>query len=342
MLCPVPHMERGVGYLAVHDASLTTHAGVQLGTLPSVELLGGLEELPPSHEASHGAETGVLQPQASVSQALAGASTLVVPESTAVKASAWVSLGAGLPAIPRRMLDMALAGEYVDFAELPPARGKARSVPQSLEGQILIVQASDFMQSRKVIPDLATWVQCFALYAAAVTSKHPARWSDLMAYMSNIAKASQQFVWPSWVVYDQNFRQEAANTPGMTWAKVDPSIYAQCFTGMAASSEGWCRQCHSIEHPLDRCPDAPPWDPVPHQGQSKGASIRKRPWPVLPSTSTKRATPSGPSDLSAQYGHTLPGASMFRELSSTSLPVLLTVLQSKATSLNRAMPTSPS
>jgi len=68
MLCPVPHMGRGVGYLAVHDASLTTHAGVQLGTLPSVELLGGLEELPPSHEASHGAETGVLQPQASVSQ----------------------------------------------------------------------------------------------------------------------------------------------------------------------------------------------------------------------------------------------------------------------------------
>jgi len=155
-------MGRGVGYLAVYDASLTTHAGVQLGTLPSVELLGGLEELPPSHEASHGAETGVLQPQTSVSQALAGASTLVVPESTAVKASALVSLGAGLPAIPRKMLDKALAGEYVDFAELPPARGKARSVPQSLEGQILIVQASDFMQSRKVIPDLATWVQCFA------------------------------------------------------------------------------------------------------------------------------------------------------------------------------------
>ena len=125
---------------------------------------------------------------------------------------------------------------------------------------------------------------------------HPARWSDHTAYMSNITKA-QKFVWPSWVVYDQNFRQEAANTPGMTWAKVDPSIYAQCFTGMAANAEGWCRQCHSIEHPSDRCPDAPPWDPVPHQGQSKGASIRKRPWPVLPSTSTKRATPSGPSDF---------------------------------------------
>ena len=40
-----------------------------------------------------------------------------------------------------------------------------------------------------------------------------------------------------------------------------------------------------------------------------------------------------------QYGHILPGASM--ELLST-LPVLLTVLQSKATSLNRAMRTPPS
>ena len=248
-------------------------------------------------ETSHGGESSVLQPHSSMSQALASTNPLISPESAAVKASALVPMGAVLPAISKRMLNKILAGEYVDFTELPPARGKARSVPQSLEGQILIVQSSDLMQARQVIPDLATWVQCFALYAAAIASKHPARQPDLMAYMCTIAKASQKFVWPSWVVYDQNFRQEAANTPGMPWAKVDPSIYAQCFTGMAANPEGWCKRCQSIEHPSDRCPDAPPLDVMPPPGQSRGASVRKRPWQAPITPAPKRATPSGPLDF---------------------------------------------
>ena len=67
-------------------------------------------------------------------------------------------------------------------------------------------------------------------------------------------------------------------TRGMPWAKVEPSIYTQCFTGMAANPEGWCKRCQSIEHPSDRCPDAPPLDVVPLPGQSRGASVHKRPW----------------------------------------------------------------
>ena len=122
-----------------------------------------------------------------------------------------------------------------------------------------------------------------------------------MANMSTIVKVNQKFVWPSWVVYDQNFRQEVANMLGMTWAKVNPSIYLQYFINMAANTEGWCKQCQSIEHPSDRCPDAPPLDPVPHQGQSRGASVCKRPWPVLPSPSPKRATLSGPSDFCIKF-----------------------------------------
>ena len=122
-----------------------------------------------------------------------------------------------------------------------------------------------------------------------------------MANMSTIVKVNQKFVWPSWVVYDQNFRQEVANMLGMTWAKVNPSIYLQYFISMAANTEGWCKQCQSIKHPSDRCPDAPPLDPVPHQGQSRGASVCKRPWPVLPSPSPKRATLSGPSDFCIMF-----------------------------------------
>ena len=97
-------------------------------------------------------------------------------------------------------------------------------------------------------------MQCYAIFTAVIASKNPARLPDLMAYMIIIAKASQKFAWPSWVVYDQNFRQEAACSTSTQWARVDPSIYTQCFTGMAIGAEGWCKVCQSIEHSSENCP----------------------------------------------------------------------------------------
>ena len=58
----------------------------------------------------------------------------------------------------------------------------------------------------------------------------------------------------SWIVYDQNFRQEVADMQNKQWAKVDPSIYAQCFTGMALRAEAWCRYCHVFDHTSENCP----------------------------------------------------------------------------------------
>ena len=177
-------------------------------------------------------------------------------------ATAMVPAGTGLAALPKKLVDKMVAGEYVDFAELPPAKGKARAVPQALEGQVLVVQAADLMQSRKIIPDLATWVQCYALYVAAIAPHKPERVPELMAYQGAIAKASLKYKWPSWIVYDQNFRQEVANNPSQSWARVDPSMYAQCFTGQAISPDNWCARCQCLDHTSAQCPFKPqkrPW-----------------------------------------------------------------------------------
>ena len=101
---------------------------------------------------------------------------------------AMVITGTGLPALPKKLVNKILANEYMDFAELPPAKGKARNVPQSLEGKVLVVQAADMMNARKIIPDLATWVQCFNLYVATLASHQPHRIGELMAYESIIAR----------------------------------------------------------------------------------------------------------------------------------------------------------
>lgn len=168
-----------------------------------------------------------------------------------------VPAGTGLSALPKKMVEKIWAEEYVDFNDLPPAKGKGRSITHALDGQVVVVQAADLVQNRKIIPDLATWCQCYSLFIAVVTQKKPERVPELMAYLSTIAKASLNYRWPSWIIYDQNFRQEAAGNPTQSWAKVDASLYAQCFTGQAARAENWCSRCQCLEHATLQCPYRP-------------------------------------------------------------------------------------
>ena len=134
---------------------------------------------------------------------------------------------------------------------------------------MIVVPAKDLLQTKKLIPDLSTWMQCFALYVAVLAPHQPERVGDLMVYMTIIAKASKKYKWPSWVVYDLNFRQEAASNPSQSWSKVDPSMYSQCFLGMARSPEGWYQQCQSLDHTTGNCP-------------SQRSLPRKRPWQPSP------------------------------------------------------------
>ena len=45
-----------------------------------------------------------------------------------------VPVGAGFQTLPKRLIDRIRASEYIDFAELPPAKGKSRTVSQAMEG----------------------------------------------------------------------------------------------------------------------------------------------------------------------------------------------------------------
>ena len=79
-----------------------------------------------------------------------------------------------------------------------------------------------------------------------------------MSYTALIAKLSLKFKWPAWVIYDNAFHQEAADTGNTDWSKVDPILHTQCFHGMALRQEGWCSLCHSIAHLKESYPLRPP------------------------------------------------------------------------------------
>ena len=84
-----------------------------------------------------------------------------------------------------------------------------------------------------------------------------------MRYQFDKAKYSRKYKWPSWVIFDMNFRQEAACRPNLSWAEAaghrESKIYSQCFTGMSKDPrESWCRTCQSLDHSTSLCPMMPP------------------------------------------------------------------------------------
>ena len=103
-----------------------------------------------------------------------------------------LSLGHGLPSVSKKVAARILAGEYIDFAELLPARGKVKSLPAP-DGSVIIVQAQDLLQQKRLIPDTAMWIQCFAIYVSVVCSQSPEHLNNMLGYMCHIVRASHRF-----------------------------------------------------------------------------------------------------------------------------------------------------
>ncbi len=108
-----------------------------------------------------------------------------------------------------------LSGAFLNFSELPPAKGFSRPVLSLLQrhrATFVVANASELADSTRVVPDFNTWVQCFAIYAAVLIAKSPERAPFLLSYTSTLAQFSKRYRFPSWLLYDRKFRGEAAES----------------------------------------------------------------------------------------------------------------------------------
>ena len=210
--------------------------------------------------------------------------TLVTSQSMSSSAApiSTVATAPGLPLLAKKLAESILAENYVDFVELSSAKGCCKLL-QSTERQLVLIHAADLLQSEQLIPDLPTWFQCFDIFAAVVTSCHPERTASLMAYLAAINKASTQYKWLSWVVYDLTYCQNAADTGQTDWSRIDPGLYAECFNNMAISAEGWCTHCYSTEHILDNCILHPLAKRRPQSSAAAPPTKRQEPVPICKS-----------------------------------------------------------
>ena len=160
--------------------------------------------------------------------------------------------GPGLPLIPRRVAEQMKRNKYGDFAELPPAKGKGNLPAHGLEGQVVVVQAADLVRSRRIISDLATWLQCYASSEGDTSTSEYPRADGLSGRyrkgQQKVQVAIMDCVRPK---LSSGGSRKPKPVVGESGAKpVCPMFYG-------AGSEGWCTTCQGVDHSTADCPFQP-------------------------------------------------------------------------------------
>ena len=96
----------------------------------------------------------------------------------------------------KKLIDKIHSGQYVDFTEFPPTKGRVRT--PLYNGQLLLVQMEDVASSKKLIPDFPTWAQCFTIFTAVLSAHNPTLLPDLITYLTDTATHAKRFRWSCW------------------------------------------------------------------------------------------------------------------------------------------------
>jgi hypothetical protein len=152
--------------------------------------------IPPDEGSDKGSDKGLDKVALSVANWLKGIDNT---DETA-KAPA-VQLGDGLPPIPAKMAAKILNGQFVEMADLLPEAWSVRKGDES-SGR----------KGAKKLEDIHVWLQCYVVFVAVMASKRPERVPELMSYMINIIRASQEFENTEWIAYDAACRRQVAYT----------------------------------------------------------------------------------------------------------------------------------
>ena len=165
-----------------------------------------------------------------------------------------VYVGDGLPPVPSKLALKIRRGDYVDMGELLPEFWS----PQKDDNDVARPEVKA-RRSRKVT-DIFTWLQCFGTYVSVRTTHQPELIPELMAYMSMIIRASQDYTGLAWVRYDAAYRRQAALTGTTRWSAINSTLYTMCFTGMAKAVQR-CELCFATSHTERECAQQGDSDP---------------------------------------------------------------------------------
>ena len=94
-----------------------------------------------------------------------------------------LSIGAGLPPVPLKLVKRIHAGEFIDMSELLPDRLGINAGPP-LDGD-----KEEKRIKRRQVANILEWVQCFSIFTAVRTQKYPEKTQDMLGYLALIIEA---------------------------------------------------------------------------------------------------------------------------------------------------------
>ena len=169
------------------------------------------------------------------------------------------SLGEGLPPVPAKLVAKILKGDYIDMAELLRDNMEAeRRRPRAQHAESAGPSGGG---NRREVPDLFSWIQCFGMYAAVVTSRHPEKTQQLFAYQTMIVREARRCGGKGWLAYDSMFRQQASLAPACDWSKLNNSLYSVTFMAQQNGRGRTCTLCLETDHAAVDCALAPAYRP---------------------------------------------------------------------------------
>ena len=95
-------------------------------------------------------------------------------------------LSEGLPPVPYKLASKILWGEYIDMAEL--LRDNLEAQNRAATTAVATPHPASTTKNTREVPDILSWVQCFGLYMAVVTSTFPERTKELLSYQTLIVR----------------------------------------------------------------------------------------------------------------------------------------------------------
>ena len=109
---------------------------------------------------------------------------VTVPERKKAEEARPFILAEALPVVPARIVKRILKGVFVDMAEFLRDNLELERRQAVIEGPPSA--ALPYRPSRREMPDLLSWIQCFSLFAGVVCSKYPDKAAQLWAYQATM------------------------------------------------------------------------------------------------------------------------------------------------------------
>ena len=153
-----------------------------------------------------------------------------------------ILLGEILPPVPAKLANKIKKGDFVEMQDM-------------LLDMWLIPDQSEQTScgGRHRTMDIQVWTHCFATYVRVIAEDELDSVPDLLDYMINIIRASQDFMGSAWLTYDDTFRRQVAVSGNKHWGVYNSSLYSMCFTGKAQTLRK-SEYCLSKDHNLQPCP----------------------------------------------------------------------------------------